>query len=177
MNELCFAREFTNGNVFVDCKSLRVFIVLTEEELLYSALWRTIRWTHHSINQYHISLWDIKRFVVHCHASLLDNTSTFPGSGNREQNQQNKYFTCCVTVCNESNSPVCSKDNNSGQNCQWKVPGTASWRSLWSSIAVCAQVSGWGTSQISEGNNLGLPGTLTSLHVQTLINEDSGPSI
>lgn len=103
-----------------DHKSLTVTIFLTEDTLSDSALWHTVRWTRHGINQYHISLWDIKCFVVHCHALLLwsplYNTSTFPGSRNREQNQQNKYFTCYVTVCNASNSPMCPKDNKSGEN-------------------------------------------------------------
>lgn len=75
---------------------------------------------NHSINQYHISLWDIKCFVVHCHAmllwNLLYNKLALPDNRNRAQNQQNKYFTCYMTVCNATNSPMHPKDNKSGEN-------------------------------------------------------------
>lgn len=89
-----------------------------------SSLWHTVRWTHQSISQCHMSHWDMKYSVVLCRALLLwctrYNTSTLRENRNREQNQQKKKFTCYLTPSHASNSSMCPEDNKSGEN-YWRV--------------------------------------------------------
>lgn len=159
--------------------SLWLSISLTEEALYYSALWHNVRWTRHSINQYHISLWDIKCFVVHCHALLLwyplHNTSTFPWQ-QKPRAKPNKInilpvlWQCAMHQILPCAQRIISQERIFSERPQrvGEVRGTWYWGDDISHLA--SQSVGrmsWGTSQISEHNCLDLPGTLSCLRLHT----------
>lgn len=156
--------------------------LLAEEALYHSALWHTIRWTRHSINQYHISLWDIKRFVVHCHAVLLwcplHNTSTFPWQQKLRAKPNKINILPVLWQCAMHQILLCAQRIISQERIISERPQCeGSERDaglLGNDIShLASQLVGhmsWGTSQISKHDHLGLPGTLSSLRVQTYSN-------